>query len=71
MSSGKCKHHLWSKDAAWRDPVPGARNGSGRCTTFRVPDDAKPGQTIDVILEATDSGTPPLTRYQRVAVTIH
>ena len=39
-------------------------------TTFRVPDDAKPGQTINVILEATDSGTPPLTRYQRVVVTI-
>jgi hypothetical protein len=36
----------------------------------RVPDDAKPGQTINVILEATDSGTPPLTRYQRVVVTI-
>lgn len=39
-------------------------------TTFRVPDDAKPGQTINVILEATDNGTPPLTRYQRVVVTI-
>jgi Protein of unknown function (DUF1593) len=39
-------------------------------TTFRVPDDAKPGQTIHVILEATDNGTPPLTRYQRVIVTI-
>lgn len=39
-------------------------------TTFRVPDDAKPGQTIDVILEATDNGTPPLTRYQRVVVTV-
>jgi hypothetical protein len=39
-------------------------------TKFRVPDDAKPGQTINVILEATDSGTPPLTRYQRVVVTI-
>jgi hypothetical protein len=39
-------------------------------TTFRVPDDAKPGQTINVILEATDGGTPPLTRYQRVVVTI-
>ena len=39
-------------------------------TTFRVPDDAKPGQTIHVILEATDSGKPPLTRYQRVIVTV-
>jgi hypothetical protein len=39
-------------------------------TTFLVPDDAKPGQAIHIILEATDNGTPPLTRYQRVIVTI-
>jgi hypothetical protein len=35
-----------------------------------VPADAKPGQTIHLILEATDSGTPALTRYQRVVLTI-
>jgi len=39
-------------------------------TTFRVPDDAKSGQTINVILEATDYGTPHLTRYRRVIVTV-
>ena len=39
-------------------------------TTFRVPDDARLGQTIHVILEATDNGTPRLTRYQRVIVTV-
>jgi hypothetical protein len=39
-------------------------------TTFRVPDDAKTGQTIHAILEATDNGTPPLTRYQRVVITV-
>ena len=39
-------------------------------TTFRVPSDAKPGQTIHAILEATDNGTPPLTRYQRVVITV-
>ena len=39
-------------------------------TTFRVPDDAKAGQTINVILEASDDGTPRLTRYQRVIVTV-
>jgi hypothetical protein len=39
-------------------------------TTFRVPDDAEPGQTLHVILEATDNGTPPLTRYQRVIVRV-
>ena len=39
-------------------------------TSFRVPDDAKPGQTINVILQGTDTGTPSLTRYQRVVVTV-
>lgn len=39
-------------------------------TTVRVPDDARPGQTIDVILEVTDTGKPPLTRYQRVVITV-
>ncbi len=38
--------------------------------SFRVPEDAKAGETIHVILEATDSGVPPLTRYQRVIVTV-
>lgn len=33
-----------------------------------VPADAR-GKTIHVILEVTDSGTPPLTRYRRVIVT--
>jgi len=30
----------------------------------------EPGQTIHVILEATDGGTPSLTRYQRVVLTV-
>lgn len=39
-------------------------------TTFSVPSDAKPGQTIHIIFEATDNGTPPLTRYQRIVMTV-
>jgi hypothetical protein len=39
-------------------------------TTLQIPTDAQPGQSLHVILEATDSGTPSLTRYQRVIVTI-
>ncbi|SDM24736.1 Protein of unknown function [Catalinimonas alkaloidigena] len=35
-----------------------------------VPADAKPGQTIHLILEGTDGGSPALTRYQRVIVTV-
>jgi hypothetical protein len=39
-------------------------------TTMQVPADATPGQTIHVVLEATDKGTPALTRYQRFIVSV-
>ena len=35
-----------------------------------VPKDAIAGQTIHIIIEATDNGSPALTRYQRVIITI-
>lgn len=38
--------------------------------TATIPGDARPGETIHLICEATDAGTPPLTRYQRVVMTI-
>ena len=41
---------------------------NGSACTFLVPDE--PGKSIHMILEVTDSGNPPLTRYQRVIVTI-
>jgi hypothetical protein len=43
---------------------------TGLAARFQVPEDAKPGQTIQMVLEVTDNGTPPLTRYQRVIVTV-
>jgi hypothetical protein len=45
-------------------------NATSLDTTLPIPGDALPGQTIHVILEATDRGTPSLTRYQRVVVTV-
>ena len=39
-------------------------------TRLHVPADAVPGQTIQLVLEATDNGTPPLTRYQRVVIVL-
>ncbi|MBD2703584.1 DUF1593 domain-containing protein [Spirosoma sp. BT702] len=35
-----------------------------------IPQDAVGGQTIHLILEATDNGTPALTTYQRLIITI-
>jgi hypothetical protein len=34
-----------------------------------MPTDAVRGQTINLILQVTNDGAPPLTRYQRVVVT--
>lgn len=39
-------------------------------TEVKIPEDAKAGQTLHLILEATDNGSPPITRYQRVIITI-
>jgi len=38
--------------------------------SMQAPSDAMAGQTIHLILEVTDNGTPALTRYQRIVVTI-
>lgn len=45
-------------------------NPTALATSVQVPTDAVPGQTIQLVLEATDAGTPALTRYQRVVVTV-
>jgi hypothetical protein len=50
------------------DTYPGAVTFTG--SSFVVPADAKPGQTIHAVLEATDNGAPALTRYARVVVTV-
>jgi hypothetical protein len=36
-----------------------------------VPPDAVKGQTIHLILEVSDDGTPELTRYRRVIITVN
>ncbi|XVV08614.1 nucleoside hydrolase-like domain-containing protein [Actinoplanes sp. CA-131856] len=42
----------------------------GNRATVKVPSDAKAGQTISVIVEATDNGEHPLTRYDRVTIKV-
>jgi hypothetical protein len=61
----------------WRwkevDTYPGEvtlANPSSLATSLRVPADATAGQTIQLVLEATDDGRPALTRYQRVVVLV-
>jgi hypothetical protein len=45
-------------------------NPTALATSVQVPTDAVAGQSIQLVLEATDNGTPALTRYQRVVVTV-
>jgi len=42
---------------------------SGQCRVT-IPKDAGAGQTIHMILQAKDDGTPTLTRYQRIIITV-
>ncbi|HJQ12157.1 MAG TPA: nucleoside hydrolase-like domain-containing protein [Gemmatimonadaceae bacterium] len=61
----------------WRwkdvDTYPGEiilSNPAALATTLEVPNDAARGQTIQLILEAIDNGTPALTRYARIVILI-
>ncbi len=47
-----------------------AEDPSSMSTSVVVPQDAKPGQTIHMILEATDNGKPEMTRYHRIIITV-
>jgi hypothetical protein len=38
--------------------------------SFVVPADAKPGDTIHVIMDVKDQGTPSISRYQRIVITV-
>ena len=39
-------------------------------TTFTIPEDAKTGDTIHLVLQAIDHGTPSLTKYRRTIITV-
>ncbi len=45
-------------------------SSNGKKARFVVPADAPSGSTIHLILEVTDNGTPALTHFQRVIVTV-
>ena len=45
-------------------------NAENAKTNFKVPADAKPGNTIHLVLQAKDNGTPSLTKYLRTIITV-
>ena len=46
------------------------RDAGKQDVSFTMPGDGEKGQTVHVVCEVTDNGTPPLTRYQRVVVQV-
>jgi len=58
QEAGTCQGSITSKRAAKKK------------ASITLPADAKPGETAHLICEVTDAGSPPLTRYQRVVVTV-
>jgi hypothetical protein len=61
--------HWWRYDDAdtYSGPIR-LEGGNSPAVRFVVPADARPGETIHLILEAADDGAPSLTRYQRVVL---
>lgn len=56
----------WIYEEAGQGGLHPTLEDDGRGTArILVPDDARPGMSIHAILEGTDAGTPPLTRYVR------
>ena len=51
-------------------PVGVTASEDGTEATFAVPSDAKPGDTLHIILEAVDQGGTNPRAYQRVIVTV-
>ncbi len=46
-------------------------NAQNQSISLIIPDDAIPGETIHIICEVKDNGSPQLTRYQRVIIQIN
>lgn len=67
----KLSFHWWQyKEAGTYNGSVDIGNAGKQDATLSIPADAGKGETIHIICEATDGGTPPLKRYQRVIVEI-
>jgi hypothetical protein len=61
----------WQYMEAGTCMIPVQMNGAGSDTaSITVPEGAEPGQTIHLILEVKDDGSPELTRFARVIIKV-
>ena len=58
------------REAGNSDLIIKITNKNSPVTTIELPDDAPLGASFHLILEVSDNGTPSLTRFQRVIITI-
>jgi len=62
-----CRWWVYPEAGTYRGPV--SLKAGGPIAELRIPNDAA-STTIHIILEVTDSGEPPLTRYRRVVIEV-
>jgi hypothetical protein len=60
----------WQFQGGTTLPMVNILNPNSLQTEIQIPKEALTGQSIHLILEANDNGTPELTSYQRVIITI-
>jgi hypothetical protein len=62
---------FWQYHEAGRCPSEASTQRTGAdAVTVTVPAGAVVGETIHIMLEATDNGEPPLTAYARIILTV-
>ena len=66
----KVELSFWQYQEAGTSPEKVILKATGNKVQIQIPLKAKNGETIYIIVEGKDNGTPPLTRYQRVVLTI-
>lgn len=62
---------FWQYQEAGTSPEKVTIIAKGNQAQIKIPATAKSGETVHIIVEGKDNGTPALTRYQRVVVTVH
>ncbi len=68
--NNKVNISFWQYQEAGTSPEKVILNATGNTVQVQIPLNGKRDETIHIIVEGKDNGTPPLTRYQRVVLTI-
>lgn len=66
----KLKYKWWQyQEAGTYNGVIAITNSMSKNASLKLPSNISKGETIHIICEVTDNGTPKLTRYQRIIIT--